>query len=102
MIYFGQVLIRFNSTRYYILSNIGIKENEQKEIKTIIDNVKQIHGCQIIINGVIPSLKYYLRLIDNLNSFFEIYSNLIQKDNELKTIHKKVFQNLVKELNNEV
>ena len=93
-------IIKYNPTRYYILSYIGICEKEKQEIQNIINEVKQKHGCQIIINGVLPSLKYYLRLIENLNNFFEIYSNLIQNDNELKAIHKEIFQNLVKELNN--
>ena len=95
-------IIKYNPTRYYILSYIGIKEEEKQEIQDIINEVKQKHGCQIIINGVLPTLKYYLRLIENLNNFFEIYSNLIQNDTELKSIHKKIFQNLVKELNNEI
>ena len=95
-------IIKYNPTRYYILSYIGIKEKEKQEIQNIINEVKEQHGCQIIINGVIPTLKYYLRLIEDLNSFFKIYSNLIQNDSELKAIHKKVFQDLVKELNNEI
>ena len=95
-------ILKYNPTRYYILSYIGINQEEKQEIDNIIDEVRQTHGCQIIINGVIPTLKYYLRLIENLNSFFKIYSKLIQSDSELKTIHKEVFQNLVKELNDEV
>ncbi len=94
-------IIKYNPTRYYILSYIGIKE-EKQEIQNIINEVKEKHGCQIIINGVIPTLKYYLRLIEDLSSFFEIYSILIQNDSELKTIHKEIFQNLVKELKNEI
>ncbi len=93
-------IIKYNPTRYYILSYIGVKEEEKQEIQDIINEVKQKHGCQIIINGVIPTLKYYLRLIENLNDFFEIYSSLIQNDTELKRVHKEIFQNLVKELNN--
>ena len=95
-------IIKYNPTRYYILSYIGIKEEEKQEIQNIISDVKEKHGCQMIINGVIPTLKYYLRLIEDLNSFFNIYSNLIQNDNELKAIHKEIFQNLVRELNNEI
>ena len=93
-------IIKYNPTRYYILSYIGTKEDEKQDIDKIINEVKQNHGCQIIINGVIPTLKYYLRLIENLNEFFEIYSNLVQNDTELKKTHKEVFQDLVKELNN--
>jgi DNA (cytosine-5)-methyltransferase 1 len=95
-------IIKYNPTRYYILSYIGVKHEEAQEINDIINEVKEIHGCQIIINGVIPTLKYYLRLIENLNSFFETYSTLIQNDTELKKVHKEVFQKLVKELNCEI
>lgn len=92
-------IIKYNPIRYYILSN-NIKENKSEEIQNIINEVRKKHGCQIIVNGVIPTLKYYLRLIDNLNNFFKTYSNLIQNDTELKKIHKEFFQSLVKELNN--
>ncbi|MBI5042485.1 MAG: DNA cytosine methyltransferase, partial [Nitrospirae bacterium] len=50
--------------RYYLLSTveeIQDGENINKEISRIL----KIHGCQVIVNGIYPSLKYYLRLLHN-------------------------------------
>jgi len=93
-------IIKFNPQRYYILSNQGIVD--EYEVYRIIKEVKQEHGCQIIVNGVLDTLKYYMRLIDNLEEFYQLYSDLISKDTELKTIHKQVWNELTKELNNEL
>ena len=91
-------IIKFNPKRYYILSFYPIKKDEIDTIKSIIKLVKDIHGCQIIINGIIPTLKYYMRLISNLEEFLTLYSDMIQNDLELKAIHKRVFNKLVSEL----
>jgi DNA (cytosine-5)-methyltransferase 1 len=94
-------IIKFNPKRYYILSFIGVKEKERQEIEGIIHNIKEVHGCQVVINGVIPTLKYYLRLISNIGDFVDGYSNLIQNDSELKLIHKQTWKTLVLKLENE-
>lgn len=53
------------------------------------------HGCQIIINGLIPTIKYYLRLIDNLDDFIKNYSNAVAIDSELQKIHKQKWAELL-------
>ncbi len=93
-------IIRFNPQRYYILSNHGMIE--ENEVYSIIEEVKKEHGCQIIVNGVLGTLKYYMRLIDNLEEFYQLYSDLIANDDELKSIHKQKWNELTKELNNEL
>lgn len=93
-------IVRFNPKRYYILSNQGMVE--ENEIYNIIEEVKREHGCQIIVNGVLGTLKYYMRLIDNLEDFYRLYSDLISTDSELKAIHKQKWNELSKELNHEL
>ena len=93
-------IVRFNPKRYYILSNQGIVE--EYEVYNIIEEVKKEHGCQIIVNGVLDTLKYYMRLIDNLEEFYQLYSDLISTDSELKAIHKQKWNELTKELNHEL
>lgn len=95
-------IIRYNPNRYYILSFVGYAAEELKVINEIIDEVKSEHGCQIVINGVIPTLKYYLRLIEDLNLFITNYSTLIQEDKELKATHKQEWNNYISELNEDV
>lgn len=91
---------RFNPERYYILSNQGINETEKTEIESLINDVRQNHGCQIIINGVLPTIKYYLRLVGNLETFVSNYSILVERDKELKIIHKKYWNDLIVVLSN--
>ena len=57
--------------------------------------VKMEHGCQLIINGVIPTLKYYLRLITSLDNFMGNYNKAIEIDKELKKAHKDKWNELI-------
>jgi DNA (cytosine-5)-methyltransferase 1 len=81
--------------RYYILSHTGTKEEDAKEIQELIDKTRKEHGCQIILNGVIPTIKYYLRLIGDTEEFTKIYSTLIENDAEIKQIHKKTWNKII-------
>lgn len=87
-----------NPQRYYILSVLGIDKNDEREISKIVHSVGTKHGCQIIINGLLPTIKYYLRLITDLRIFVEHYSNAIQKDTELQIEHKHFWNMLIKKI----
>ena len=90
-------IIRFNPKRYYILSCKDIKVAELQEINNIISQVRKEHGCQIIINGVIPTIQYYLRLI-SLEIFVINYSNLVGIDTEFQPVHKLEWNELIEKL----
>ncbi|CAA6802220.1 MAG: Modification methylase DsaV (EC [uncultured Sulfurovum sp.] len=91
-------IVSYNPKRYYILSYAEIHEKEKTVINEIIEEVKNTHGCQIVVNGVLSTLKYYMRLISDLENFITIYSSLIEKDTELKTIHKEKWNEFILEL----
>ena len=95
-------IIKYNPKRYYILSYYEIKKEDESEINKIIQEVKEEHGCQIIVNGIMATLKYYMRLISNLEIFYNSYSELINTDEELKAIHKQKWNELTEELNHEL
>jgi DNA (cytosine-5)-methyltransferase 1 len=86
---------KFNPERYYILSYYGIKEEDRVEIQRIVEDVKTKHGCQIIVNGLLPTIKYYLRLISSLEDFITEYSNLVEQDVELQKVHKEFWNEIV-------
>ena len=88
-------IARYNPDRYYILSYIGVKESDKLEITSLIDELKIKHGCQIIINGILPTIKYYLRLITSVDAFVLNYSKLIQNDSEIQKIHKEKWNELI-------
>jgi DNA (cytosine-5)-methyltransferase 1 len=89
---------RHNPSRYYILSLKNVKPENKVEIDELIAEIKTKHGCQIIVNGIIPSLKYYLRLLSNLTDFFDNYSSLIENDKELQDVHKLKWNELIPQI----
>ncbi len=88
---------KFNPKRYYILSLQDVKESDIEAIQKLVQEISREHGCQVIINGIIPTLKYYLRLIP-LDDFMESYSTLVSLDQELQAIHKRKWQKLIQDL----
>lgn len=81
--------------RYYLLSTANISENELKLIEDEIFSIKNLHGCQVIVNGVQSTLKYYLRLLDNTYDFIENYVKNVEIDKTLKFEHKQIWNNIV-------
>ena len=69
----AEKIVKHNPQRYYILSSKEIIEKDKEAVKEIILNIKEKHGCLIIINGLIPTLKYYLRLVSLLKEFMRKY-----------------------------
>lgn len=85
--------------RYYILSTAPYPPKaELDKILVEVQRVKNIHGCQLIVNGIMPSLKYYLRLLENTYEFVENYVKLIETDTALKFEHKEKWNRLISEL----
>lgn len=85
--------------RYYILSTAQYPtDDEWNDIQAEIQKIKNIHGCQLIVNGIMPSLKYYLRLLDNPFEFIDKYVNLLEVDTALKFEHKAKWNFLISEL----
>lgn len=78
--------------RYFLLSTAKpfIKSGEEEKIKDSIEKVKEEHGCEVIVNGIIPSLKYYLRLLANPGEFMSGYTNnLISRFSETAEIKEE-------------
>lgn len=90
-------IARFNPERYYILSYIGILEGDKLEIEKLISEIRDAHGCQLIVNGLLHTLKYYLRLISSPRTFLNNYIELVENDAELKIVHKVKLKELIQE-----
>lgn len=81
--------------RYYILSTKPVRKGDEAAISDVVAQVKNTHGCQIVVNGIIPSLKYYLRLLENPTSFIENYAGLLSSDTNVKFEHRKVWNEII-------
>lgn len=86
-------------SRYYILSTVAPNKSEIIKIETEIQRIKNVHGCQVIVNGINPTLKYYLRLLNDTFEFIENYVNLLEDDKALKFEHKAQWNKLISEMN---
>ena len=84
--------------RYYILSTSPIKDSERSAILDDIKQMKNTHGCQIVVNGILPTLKYYLRLINNPKDFINAYVDLLEEDSSIKYEHKLMWNVLIGKL----
>ncbi|MGV3152904.1 DNA cytosine methyltransferase [Sarcina ventriculi] len=83
--------------RYYVLSTVHADEEEQLKIDEEIIKIREEHGCQVIVNGVFPSLKYYLRLLENTDKFMDRYINNLQENPELDFEHKIAWNRVLEE-----
>ncbi len=88
-------IVRFNIERYYILSYHGIKQTDKKEITNIIKQVRDEQGCQIIVNSLLRTVRYYLRLISSPLDFFNDYIKLVEQDQELQRSHKEKLKEII-------
>lgn len=85
--------------RYYILSTAPSPDKEEwDKIQAEIQRIKNVHGCQLIVNGIMHSLKYYLRLLNNTFEFIDNYVNLLEIDTALKFEHKENWNKIISEL----
>lgn len=84
--------------RYYILSTRPTDNKDKEIIDNDIRQIKNIHGCQLVINGVMPTLKYYMRLLNDPITFLEKYVGQLQTDKAIKFEHKQAWNELVSTL----
>jgi DNA (cytosine-5)-methyltransferase 1 len=91
-------ILKYHPRRYYIFSTAHIDKADEIKIQDEIEFIARNHGCQVIVNGIIPTLKYYLRLITSVEKFVEDYSKLVEEDRELQAIHKIQWNNILKTL----
>ena len=89
--------IKYNNNvqRYYILSTAKPDLEELNKINDKIDEIYKEYGCQVIVNGIFDSLKYYLRLLTNSDEFLTCYTKNLQANEELDYEHKISWNRIV-------
>lgn len=92
--------------KYYILTTYkgGFKDIEsEKRINNFLLKIKIGRNIDIIANGIIATMKYYLRFIDDYNLFLKTYTkNLIQdakQSTEIKNFHIESWTEILNEYN---
>lgn len=81
------------ASRYYILSTnpkVAVTQDGQRLISALLRE----HGCQLVINGVLPTIKYYLRLLEEPSKFLTAYQNLLMSDRRVTRAQQEKYQRL--------
>ncbi|MBF0228311.1 MAG: DNA methyltransferase [Desulfamplus sp.] len=93
--------------RYYILTtyeNCFMNSDEEEYINKFILKIKKERNLEIIANGIIYSLKYYLRFIEDYHEFLKTYTDELiadaKKSTEVKEFHLKNWQKILKKHSN--
>jgi DNA (cytosine-5)-methyltransferase 1 len=85
----------YPTNRYYLLSTTISGNDEMKKITKEIEMIAKDHGCQVIVNGIFDSLKYYLRLLENADQFLDKYADNLSKDMVIKAEQKRLWNEIL-------
>lgn len=80
--------------RFYVLTthkNCG----QTDEVAAKIKEVRERTGCQVIANGVIPTMRYYLRLVQNPADIFPHYTSLLKVEPAISHEHRVKWNEIV-------
>jgi DNA (cytosine-5)-methyltransferase 1 len=83
--------------RYYVLSTSVpfLAKGEQDEVRSVVNEVREQTGCEVIVNGWGRSLWYYLRMIDDPNLFLEYYTEQLESDMDVQPTHRKLWAEIL-------
>lgn len=86
----SQKFAQTSVSRYYLLTTAEPDVNDRDAVNRLVQQIHTQHGCEVIVNGILPSLKYYLRLLSNPKLFLDCYTKNLQVDFEMNTDIKEV------------
>ena len=83
------------TNRYYLLTTANMDAADWDGINRKIQQISRNHGCQVIVNGVYSTLKYYLRLLNDPAEFIEKYVELLKRDENVKYPHQEAWNEII-------
>ena len=88
--------------RYYLLTTAEPNVDNIDAVDSLVREIHRQHGCEVIINGILPSLKYYLRLLSDPKLFLDCYPRNLQLDfnqnTDIKETHLDYWNELLNSL----
>ena len=88
---------KYKTDRYYLLTTANMDAADWESIENEVESIRQIHGCQVIVNGVYTTLKYYLRLLNDPAEFIDKYVELLKQDETVKFQHKTAWNEIIRQ-----
>lgn len=87
-------LISNKVDRYYVLTTHS-ECGQNDTIKAKCREIMERTGCQVIANGVLPTMKYYLRLVNNPEGIFPYYTALLKSETAISFEHRVKWNDIV-------
>jgi DNA (cytosine-5)-methyltransferase 1 len=75
--------------RYYLLTTAVDCGKGDEQVTEAIEGIKRGHGCQVIVNGVLPTIRYWLRLLSEPSAFSEFYADALRTDAAIAYEHRE-------------
>ncbi len=89
--------------RCYLLTTANLNTTNKTKIEELTNRIRNTHGCEVIVNGVLPTIKYYLRRGKRTAAFVAAYTQALQNDyaanTDLKQVHLGRWNEILTELN---
>lgn len=84
-------------SRYYILSTAKqyIKEKDLESVMVAVKEVQRVTGTQIIPNGLIRTIWYYLRLLSDPSNILRRYAELLEVDPDVRMEMKGAWNQII-------
>ena len=80
--------------RYYVLTTANDCKPDESML-SVLNKIKQRIGCQIIVNGVLPTIQYYLRLVTEPQKIYKEYTTLLQTDKAVSHEHREGWNEII-------
>lgn len=81
--------------RYYILTTAEQCGGQDAESLDLIHRIRESHGAEVIVNGVLPTITYFLRLLKDSASIFPPYVELLKSDKSITYEHRQKWNDVV-------
>ncbi len=74
------------ASRYYVLSthNPQVLDDDLESVEEAVNSTEAETGCQVIVNGLIKTLWYYLRLLEDPSIVLTHYQELLGTDSDMQ------------------
>jgi len=79
--------------KFYILTTH--QHDGYAEFEPDIQRVAQEHGCELTVNGVDATLRYYLRLVGDTREFVNAYATRLETDPSITFRLKEAWNEIV-------
>lgn len=83
--------------RYYILSSSEIAQVEIEEINRFVSTVQKQLGIQLIVNGLIKTIEYNLRILSDVDLFIDAYCESLESSGEVQSSLKHEWNRITEE-----